>query len=101
FTEADFFICNDAKKEELRSKLSRYIDIIFDTTVHTPSRAEAAMYEASAAAANSACMSRQVGAALISAENELISIGWNDVPKFRGGLYLEDDQSIWHEERKA
>jgi len=40
-------------------------------------------------------MSRQVGAAIISASGELIAVGRNDVPKFGGGLYSEDDQSVW------
>jgi deoxycytidylate deaminase len=34
-------------------------------------------------------MSRQVGAALIDKSGDLISVGWNDVPKFGGGLYGE------------
>jgi deoxycytidylate deaminase len=59
------------------------------------------MYEATAAMAASACMSRQVGAAVISASGELISVGWNDVPKFRGGLYKEDDQSIWDAQKRS
>lgn len=101
FVQSDFFICNDHKKDELRSDLSRYFEIIFDTEIHTPTRAESAMYEASAAAANSACMSRQVGAAIVSAKGELISVGWNDVPRFGGGLYIEDHQSIWEEKDRA
>ncbi len=53
------------------------------------------MYDADAAGSASACMSRQVGAAVVSAAGELIAVGWNDVPKFGGGLYTEDDQSVW------
>ncbi len=59
------------------------------------------MYAADAAAANSACMSRQVGAAIMSKTGELISVGRNDVPKFKGGLYTEDDQTIWSETAKS
>ena len=101
FVEADFFICNDGKTEALRDGISRYLEIIFDSGVHTPTRTESAMYEANAAASNSACMSRQVGAALVSARGELISVGWNDVPKFRGGLYNENDQSVWDEAKHS
>ncbi|MEH3061545.1 MAG: anti-phage dCTP deaminase [Methylobacterium radiotolerans] len=101
FVEADFFICNDRKVDELRSNLSRQLHIVFSTSVHTPTRAESAMYEASSAAANSACMSRQVGAAVVSAKGELIAVGWNDVPRFGGGLYGEDDRSVWDEGRHA
>jgi deoxycytidylate deaminase len=95
FVQSDFFVCNDRKVEELRTKISRFLNIIFDTKIHTPTRSEAAMYKASSSAANSACMSRQVGAAIVSREGELIAVGWNDVPKFGGGLYNEDDQSVY------
>lgn len=66
FELADFFICNDQKVEELRRHVSRFLQLIFDTDIHTPTRAESAMYEANAIASNSACMSRQVGAAIVS-----------------------------------
>lgn len=101
FVDADFFVCNDSKTDELRGKIFRYLEITFNTAIHTPTRAESAMYEASSAAANSACMSRQVGAAIVSENGELISVGWNDVPRYGGGLYSEDDQSVWSVEKKA
>ncbi|WP_202356511.1 anti-phage dCTP deaminase [Mesorhizobium sp. 113-3-3] len=99
FVEADFFICNDKKPEELHSSVERLLDIIFGTRIRTPTRAESAMYEATSAASNSACMSRQVGAAIVAKNGELISVGWNDVPKFGGGLYREDDQSVWSQDK--
>jgi deoxycytidylate deaminase len=37
-------------------------------------------------------MSRQVGAAIVSEDGEMIAVGWNDVPRYGGGLYNEDDQ---------
>lgn len=101
FVEADLFISNDTKEDALRVRLARFLDILFDTGIHTPTRGEAAMYEAGAAAANSACMSRQVGAAIVSSRGELVSIGWNDVPRFGGGLYSEDDQSTYDETTKS
>ncbi|WAX95572.1 anti-phage dCTP deaminase [Aminobacter sp. NyZ550] len=100
FVEADFFLCNDQKKEELQSRVDRLLDIIFNTSIRTPTRAESAMYEATSAASNSGCMSRQVGAAIVSNSGELISVGWNDVPKYGGSLYSEDDQSTWSSDNK-
>lgn len=93
FVEADLFVCNDRRPEDLNASIARFLDIVFDTAIHTPTRAESAMYEADAASANSACMSRQVGASIVSARSELIAVGWNDVPKFGGGLYTEEDRS--------
>jgi deoxycytidylate deaminase len=49
------------------------------------------MYAAVSAASKSACLSRQVGAAIYSEKGELLSVGWNDVPKGRGGLYSAND----------
>lgn len=46
---------------------------------------------AAAAAVQSACLSRQVGAAIFSKGEELIGVGCNDVPKYGGGLYGEQD----------
>ena len=47
------------------------------------------MYSAKSAAGNSACLSRQVGASITDKKGDLISTGWNDVPKFGGNLYRE------------
>ncbi|MBW4975316.1 hypothetical protein KZZ08_16920 [Roseovarius mucosus] len=94
FTNSDFFICNDADLYRLNEKIERFVELLFDVGVHTPTRDEAAMYKASSVAANSACMSRQVGAAIVSSAGEFIGVGWNDVPKFGGGLYNEDDRYL-------
>jgi deoxycytidylate deaminase len=91
--EADLFVCNDRRPDDLKASIERFLDIVFDTAIHTPTREESAMYEAEAASAKSACMSRQVGASIVSARGELIAVGWNDVPKFGGGLYVEEDRS--------
>jgi deoxycytidylate deaminase len=97
FVHSDFFVCNDRRVEDLEASLQRFMDIVFDTAIHTPTRAESAMYEANAAAANSACMSRQVGVSIVSAGGELIAVGWNDVPKYGGSLYTEEDRAVFDE----
>lgn len=92
FEMADFFIRVDKKDHSaLRNLVERYLDLIFGTKIVTPTRAETAMHHAWVAAGNSACLSRQVGAALTDRDGNLVSVGWNDVPKFGGGLYQEDD----------
>jgi deoxycytidylate deaminase len=94
FLSSDFFICNDKRIEDVRESVERYLDLVFDVSIRTPTRAESAMYEAESASANSACMSRQVGASIVSRDGELIAVGWNDVPKYGGGLYSEDDRHV-------
>ena len=90
--QSDFFIRNDGLTEDrLRTALSRYLKIIFNIGINTPTLDETAMYNAASQASTSACLSRQVGAAIFSESGELIGVGANDVPKFRGGLYCAED----------
>lgn len=88
FVNADFFLrVENSNYQSLEPKIKRFLSLIFGDEIITPSKHEAAMYTASAAAGNSACLSRQVGAALTDKNGDIISIGWNDVPKYDGGLY--------------
>jgi deoxycytidylate deaminase len=90
--EADFFVRNDgANDERLKKTIGGFLEILFNVSVHTPTVDEMSMYSAMAAAARSACLSRQVGAAIYSSKGELIGLGWNDVPKHSGGLYTSED----------
>jgi len=91
FYQSDFFVRNDQEnKIQLENSLKRFIEIIFGSPVHTPTLDESSMYAAYAEAGKSACLSRQVGAAVVSEKGELIGLGRNDVPQFGGGLYTED-----------
>jgi deoxycytidylate deaminase len=96
FPRCDFFVRIDDPAVEptepvaigqLVAKLRRFFGLIFRTAVVTPTPEETAMYAAASAARNSACLSRQVGAAVTSAAGELLGVGWNDVPRSGGGLY--------------
>lgn len=88
FMEADFFLRLDKSTyKAVESKIRRFLNLIFESDIVTPSSHENAMYLASAAAGNSACLSRQVGAAITDQNGDVLSVGWNDVPKFGGGVY--------------
>jgi len=91
FPHADFFLRIESDSEKLiEPRLKRFLEIIFESEIVTPSAAETAMYVAASAAGNSACLSRQVGASLTDIKGEIIAVGWNDVPKAGGGLYQFD-----------
>lgn len=93
FLQCDFFLRMDSGTDsQLESRVSRFLHLILGTKIITPTLNESAMYEAASAASNSACLSRQVGAAVTSNTGEVISTGWNDVPKKDGGLYFYDIQ---------
>jgi len=88
---SDFFVRNSQdNKSNLTSTINRYLEIIFASKIHSPTADESGMAKAFGAAANSACMSRQVGAAVYDQNGKLLATGCNDVPKFGGGLYGED-----------
>ncbi len=93
FVDADFFIrVEEGKsKADIQKKIDRYVNLIFEYGIETPTKEERAMYEAKSASVNSACLSRQVGASIITKSGELIATGWNDVPKYGGDLYTSSD----------
>lgn len=94
FVEGDLFMrVSKGNIPKLEAKISRFLHLIFETAIITPTIEETAMYNAKAAAGNSACLSRQVGACIIDKDNNFLSIGWNDVPKYGGNLYTTNDDT--------
>lgn len=94
---ADFFVSNTHDKEDtLVSSIERFTTLILGDIKPSPTVHEYAMFLAQSAAMRSACLSRQVGAAIISSEGDVLSTGRNDVPRFGGGIYCEDDNKIDH-----
>jgi deoxycytidylate deaminase len=98
FHLADFFIDNTPSRKnaegganrawEIADKLSRLVKIIRQgEDVIRPEAGETAMWHAYGAAMRSACMSRQVGAALLDRYGNLIATGTNEVPRAGGGVY--------------
>jgi Deoxycytidylate deaminase len=103
FPLADFFLRVDSAVDKpLTQKIERFLALIFNSEVITPSAAETAMYAAASAAGNSACLSRQVGAALTDAAGAILALGWNDVPKAGGGLYeFTPDDPIGEKDKRC
>lgn len=89
---ADFFINNSTPNAEASKKaFLRFLKLIHGGHGVTPTHEEYGMYSAFNASLQSACMSRQVGASIIDEVGNVLAVGKNDVPKFGGGLYGEDD----------
>ena len=96
FHLADYFLDNTADRQEHKNykipdQLSRLIKIITHEDVMRPTVDETAMYLASAASLESACLSRQVGACLVNAAGEVVATGKNEPPKAGGGVYSETE----------
>lgn len=95
FPLSDFFMRVDSGTDsQKKDRVKRFLDLMLGTQVITPTPNERAMYSAYSAARNSACLSRQVGAAITSSDGSIISTGWNDVPKPLGGLYENEGNLI-------
>jgi deoxycytidylate deaminase len=75
------------KDGSYRDELWRFLDLIFGYQFHTPLIEEYGMYLAHSASFRSADLSRQVGAAILSHDGDVLALGCNDVPKANGGLY--------------
>jgi len=94
FPNADFFLRIDSDTDtQISARVERFLHLVLGTKVLTPTSSETAMYLAASAAGNSACLSRQVGAALTDKDGEVIAVGWNDVPKFAGNLYMAEPKN--------
>ena len=95
FYLADYFVDNNVLSPagvRLNDDLQRFIDLILGKNLVRPTDAERGIFHAHAAALQSACLSRQVGAALQTPDGRIIATGTNDVPKFGGGIYSEDTE---------
>lgn len=88
FQNSDYFINVGCDVDEIRNSVFRLIDLLFGNPFITPTFEEYAMFMAYAASMRSADLSRQIGA-VITNNNEIISTGVNDCPKYNGGLYWQ------------
>lgn len=93
FPLADYFLTNGSYGE-VESNVRRLVRLTFGDPYISPTRDEQGMFFAQASALRSLDLSRQVGAAILSKDGDLLATGCNEVPRFGGGLYWgEDEQS--------
>lgn len=95
FYLADFFLDNSEGTPNgaaMSADIERFVDLLLGKGLIRPTKGEKAIYVAHASALQSACLSRQVGAVLVSSDGRLIASGKNDPPKFEGGTYDEDSR---------
>lgn len=97
FVEADYFVA----MEKLDESIARFTKILFGYPYHTPSKDELNMSVAWIAACRSADLSRQVGAAIANEQGDILATGCNDVPKFGGGMFWENDNPDYRDFQKG
>ena len=98
FVEAGLGGNADGKLEE---QLRRYFKLLFGEEIVTPTPDECGMHLAYSASLRSSDLSRQVGAAVLNPENEVISLGTNEVPSPEGGQYWGDVESDYRDFKKG
>lgn len=86
FPLADYFVSLEPRSA-LDDHLLRLVRLTFGHPYISPTRDEQSMFFAQAAALRSLDLSRQVGAAIVSSDGDVLSTGCNEVPKFGGGMY--------------
>ncbi len=91
FPTADLFIDID-DQPSAEKLLRRFLDAFFGSNAMSPTHDEYGMYLARTTALRSVDLSRQVGAAVFSPSDEVVSVGCNEVPKPLGGTYWTDDE---------
>lgn len=95
FHEADFFVDNSIDAGDnlaitgMNDQLRRFVNMMTQNKIVRPTISETAMHQARSAQMRSACLSRQVGAALVDTRGNIVATGTNDVPRAGGGLYGE------------
>lgn len=86
FFRADAFV-DATERLHADDGIQRFIGVLFGQPFATPTREELGMQHAFSAALRSADLSRQVGAAIVTDDGQLLAVGTNDVPKAGGGIY--------------
>lgn len=74
-----------------KKAIRRLVEILFSHPFAEPTIEECSMFYAQSAAYRSLDLDRQVGAAIVNTDDELISIGFNDVSKVGGGHFGPSD----------
>jgi deoxycytidylate deaminase len=98
FEHADVFVA--LKDRQFKSGIKKFVHLIFGFPYATPTKDEYGMFFACSASARSGALGRQVGAAILSPEGDLLAVGCNDVPSPAGGLYWEEDGANDHRDYK-
>lgn len=93
FHHGDFFL--DARnKSEIGEKFLHFVKAFFGDNSKSPNQDEFGAYMASAASLRTVDLSRQVGAAIMTKNGDVVSLGCNEVPKAFGGNYWIGDSNI-------
>lgn len=97
YLQADYYLNPYLPDDKVQEEVSRFKTLIGvnakNVAVSIPRETEINMFSAYNAMYRSHCLSRAVGASITTPGHELITTGWNDVPKAGGGVYGNNDKN--------
>lgn len=94
FHRADVFVRLYRNSHRYKQQLKRFLELVFRNPYHTPTVDEHGMFLAYASSLRSAQLGRQVGAAVVNALGDVLSVGCNEVPRAGGGSYWPADSDV-------
>lgn len=92
FPLSDAFVAATASTP-IKENVQRILETWFGHPFHTPTKDEYGMFLAKAASSRSADLSRQVGAAILTDNGEVLAVGCNEVPHANGRYVWEGDEN--------
>ncbi len=99
FFLADIFVDNTIEHNSdgesalpVAESMRRVVSLLTEMGIQRPTPDETAMYHAYGAMMRSACLSRQVGCALIDKRGNILATGTNEAPRAGGGVYTDGDE---------
>jgi deoxycytidylate deaminase len=90
FHRGDVFV-HGLNKLEMDAMVGRFFQAFFGRNDIAPTKSEYGMYAAKAASLRSTDLARQVGAAVLSDEGDILTQSCNEVPKAHGGSYWDTE----------
>lgn len=92
FQHGDFFV-DASHTQTLSQQMNRFVRALFGANEVSPTIDEFGSYLAKAAAIRTVDLSRQVGAAILTPQGDVVSLGCNEVPRAGGGNYWASDSN--------
>jgi deoxycytidylate deaminase len=100
FHRADIFV-HGLNNLEMDTMVDRFFQAFFGRNDIAPSKAEFGMYMAKSASLRSTDLARQVGAAVLSPDGDIITQSCNEVPKAHGGAYWDTEEPDFRDVKRG
>jgi deoxycytidylate deaminase len=100
FSQSHVF-AHGLNKLEMDAMVERFFQAFFGRNDIAPSKAEYGMDAAKSASLRSTDLARQVGAAVLSNEGDILTQSCNEVPKAHGGSYWDTEQPDFRDVKRG